>query len=254
MREEEFFLLSDTEQEFRLEKLQLGSSARICVSVYGRTFADLRAGVDSARGFNPAFVELRLDYLEKVDPVTIVKLLMGQRRNEILTFRSRIEGGVSKFSEKQRIKLLREILSASKAPYVDIELATLNSFPDLLGEASAAGTRVIGSSHNFESIENSGELKSFITQTRYADRLFAIKIVRKARNFSDNAVILSAYQIAKLVSPTKLIAFCVGPFGILSRVACVPLGSPFTYVSLPKQKTAPGQLDAYVMQNLLRNW
>lgn len=246
--------MSSVKQKELTERFEIGASSKICVSVYGRTISDLQARAAIAREFNPAFVELRLDYLNKLNPNGIRKLSKGLGGNEIFTLRSESEGGVSKVSEERRVQLLREIISTSKPPYLDIELATLKSFPDLVEEASAGGTRLIGSSHDFKSFEDPVKLKNSIQRIRNMKEFFAIKIVRRARNFSDNARILSLYQIANQISPAKLVAFCAGPLGILSRVACVPLGSPFTYVSLPGKKTAPGQLDPYIMQNLLQKW
>jgi 3-dehydroquinate dehydratase type I len=195
-----------------------------------------------------------LDYLLNPDPVAIAKLSGALEGNEIFTFRSRAEGGVSKLSEDSRIKLLSRIISLSKPPFVDHELAALTSSSQLMEEARSVGCKIIGSSHNFHSMEDHSNLKSFVESSNKQGEFFAIKVVRKARNFADNARLLSLYEIASRISPAKLIAFCAGPFGILSRIACVSLGSPFTYVSLPNEKTAPGQLDAGTMRSLLQNW
>ena len=64
-----------------------------------------------------------------------------------------------------------------------------------------------------------------------------IKIVTSAKTQSDSSNVLSLYN-----SSTKknLIAFAMGDPGRMSRILCLYLGSPYTYVSLGKP-VAPGQ-------------
>ena len=64
-----------------------------------------------------------------------------------------------------------------------------------------------------------------------------IKIVTMAKSINDGSRILSLYSNAKNV---KLIAFSMGNLGKISRLLCLLLGSPYTYVSL-NRSVAPGQ-------------
>ena len=64
-----------------------------------------------------------------------------------------------------------------------------------------------------------------------------VKMVTMAKTISDGSRILSLYNNGKGV---KLIAFSMGNFGRMSRLLCLLLGSPYTYVSLGKA-VAPGQ-------------
>ena len=64
-----------------------------------------------------------------------------------------------------------------------------------------------------------------------------IKIVTMAKSINDGSRILSLYNNSKNV---KLIAFSMGNLGKMSRLLCLLLGSPYTYVSLGKP-IAPGQ-------------
>ena len=227
-------------------------ASKVCVSVYGRTASNLKSRISEARKYNPAFIELRLDYLE--DPSDIFRISRELLGNEIFTFRSRAEGGMARVSEKHRAEILRMILSSSKPHYVDIEIASLESYPNLAEAAKQAGSRLISSSHDFQSIESPVKLRNLVRRTHRLHGPFAIKIVRKARSFEDNERILSLYSVSKAITPSRLIAFCAGPLGILSRISCVQLGSPYTYVSLPGEKTAPGQLEVSTMQGLLKKW
>ena len=64
-----------------------------------------------------------------------------------------------------------------------------------------------------------------------------IKIVTTAKTEYDVPKILCLYSKA---SGLSLVAFCMGEIGKISRVICLYMGSPFTYVSLGKP-IAPGQ-------------
>ena len=58
-----------------------------------------------------------------------------------------------------------------------------------------------------------------------------------AKSINDGSRILTLYNNSKNV---KLIAFSMGNFGKMSRLLCLLLGSPYTYVSFGKP-IAPGQ-------------
>ena len=78
---------------------------------------------------------------------------------------------------------------------------------------------------------------------RFSD---TIKIVTVAKNVSDVSKLLSLYSIK---SKDRLIAFSMGEQGKFSRILCLYLGSPFTYVSLEKA-IAPGQFSVDEINSL----
>ena len=73
-----------------------------------------------------------------------------------------------------------------------------------------------------------------------------VKIVTVAKNVSDASRLLSLYSIK---SKNKTVAFCMGEQGKFSRILCLHLGSPFTYVSLGKA-IAPGQFSVDEIKSL----
>ena len=64
-----------------------------------------------------------------------------------------------------------------------------------------------------------------------------VKIVTKAKTVAEAVKILWLYNNS---SKTKLIAFAMGDEAKFTRILCLHMGSPFTYVSLRKV-IAPGQ-------------
>ena len=232
-------------------------SDRICVSVYGRDFAQLSKNVSLAQSFGAGFVELRLDYLSS--PLTVVTQLrnfIDHKTSWILTFRSPGECGVNRISEKLRKEILLKIISEVRPPFIDIELETLETFSEVQDalRSNSGTTELIASSHDFRKTEDSRGLKDLITKTARRYNPSIIKIVRHAKDFKDNLTMLSLYRLVETKNPAKLVAFCMGPLGMYSRIACVSYGSPFTYAALPGQETASGQLDAQSMQILLNSW
>jgi 3-dehydroquinate dehydratase/shikimate dehydrogenase len=76
-----------------------------------------------------------------------------------------------------------------------------------------------------------------------------IKLVTTAHSPSDCVRLLKLVKNAKI--PT--IAFCMGEFGILSRILCGKYGAPFTYAAFSAEREiAPGQLTFQQMTDLYR--
>jgi 3-dehydroquinate dehydratase/shikimate dehydrogenase len=76
-----------------------------------------------------------------------------------------------------------------------------------------------------------------------------IKLVTTANSPSD------CIRLLKLVSSAKIptIGFCMGEFGILSRILCGKYGAPFTYAAFSAEREiAPGQLTFQQMKDLYR--
>ena len=74
-----------------------------------------------------------------------------------------------------------------------------------------------------------------------------IKIVTNAKSVRDPAHVLALYA---RVSKINLIAFAMGDHGKMSRILCLYLGSPFTYVSLGKA-IAPGQFSLAEVKSIV---
>ena len=64
-----------------------------------------------------------------------------------------------------------------------------------------------------------------------------VKIVSTAKSTDDSTRMLELYSKK---GKNNLISFAMGDFGRISRILCLYLGSPYTYVSLGKA-VAPGQ-------------
>jgi 3-dehydroquinate dehydratase / shikimate dehydrogenase len=76
-----------------------------------------------------------------------------------------------------------------------------------------------------------------------------IKLVTMANSPSD------CVRVLKLVSEARIptVGFCMGEFGVPSRILCGKYGSPFTYAAFSQEReVAPGQLSFQDMKDLYR--
>jgi len=155
-------------------------------------------------------------------------------RKCVCTLRPVSEGGNFEGGEKIRISIIK--LIAVYNPFLlDVELNTLSKNKNLQRYLKNTGTDILVSWHNFKQTPDTSVLKKKLAQMKKFSN--NIKIVTMAKSVNDGSRILSLYNNSKNV---KLIAFSMGNFGKMSRLLCLLLGSPYTYVSLGKP-IAPGQ-------------
>jgi 3-dehydroquinate dehydratase I len=220
----------------------------LCVSVSGFTVESLGARIREARDYEPSLIELRLDFIRNLDTKKLEMLRGLLEGNEILTIRSRGEGGMLSIPEEFRIELIRYSISRLNPFLVDIEISTLRQHPSLLQELHASATKLIASYHDFNGTKSAALLEKVISTCPDASKfLYATKIACQANAIQDNLEVLNLYS----KQHPKLVAFCMGPLGIPSRILSLFLGSPYSYASLPGNSLAPGQLDIDIMRKIL---
>ncbi|NWG09486.1 MAG: type I 3-dehydroquinate dehydratase [Nitrososphaerales archaeon] len=215
----------------------LGRRAKICTSVGVRNIEVLGEKVEEAFSLSSDLVELRIDYLDRIDFPTIREAIKEHVGRCILTCRTREEGGEFKGGEDERQKLLQN-LSKLRPAYMDVELSLAQSNPRFLSSIKSSGASLIVSYHNFKNTPSLQSLKSTLDEAKPFGEI--VKIVTMAKVFLDNITILKLYKSSK---PDKLVAFCMGEKGQISRILCPIIGSPFTYASLPDSPTAPAQIN-----------
>jgi len=89
--------------------------------------------------------------------------------------------------------------------------------------------------HDFKKTPKTTELQNKIKQmSKFSSN---VKIVSTAKSTDDSTRMLGLYNKR---GKNNLISFAMGDLGKISRILCLYLGSPYTYVSLGKA-VAPGQ-------------
>ena len=218
---------------------------RLCVSVAGATPAEALALAKSSEAVADV-IEVRLDGMADPDIPLFLKSLS---KPLLFTNRPAWEGGNCTGEEMARINLLKKGAEAGAA-YVDIELnADPTLATELIGAARANNCKTIVSWHDFKCTASSQAL-SEIFQRQCRSGADIGKIVTTARCFQDVFRVLALQeQAAELGLP--LIAFCMGPAGMISRVATADLGGYMTYAAPDNgPATAPGQLPASSLRRI----
>ncbi len=213
-----------------------GGLPKICTAIPASNVAALQADVEKAFRYGSDYVEIRFDYLNNVNFKKIGHVLQQYASRCVYTCRKSGEGGRFNGTEEARRNILKKLAEQHPA-YIDVELSTVRETPNLVNSLRSGGSKIIVSWHNFDETPSPEVLrKAYSDASSFGD---VAKIITFAQKFRDNSTILSLYNSAE---KGRLIAFCMGEPGILSRVLCPLLGSPFTYASLEDEKTAPGQI------------
>ena len=190
------------------------------------------------------FAEVRFDFLESEQIPKTLKIIKKKLNRVVCTLRPKKEGGMFEGNEKERIAILK--LIAEYNPFLlDIEFNTLKKNPSLVRYLFSTKTKLLVSWHDFKKTPNSVKLKKKINQmSKFSQN---IKIVSTAKSTEDSIRMLELYSKKGKIN---LISFSMGGSGRISRILCLYLGSPYTYVSLGKA-IAPGQFSIDEMNKLM---
>ena len=206
---------------------------KTCVSVAEKTPKKLVQTLKKALK-KSEYVELRLDFLKPIEVPDALDLAKKNLKKCVCTLRPKNEGGVFSGTEKERISILK-LISEYKPFLIDVEFSTLTKNRDLAKYIKSTKTPILVSWHDFKKTPKTVELTKKFKQMRKFSNY--VKMVTTAKNSDDASKILSVYSKS---AKSNLIAFAMGDAGRISRILCLYLGSPYTYVSLGKA-IAPGQ-------------
>ena len=206
---------------------------KTCVSIAEKTPAKTKKILKIALSKSD-FVEVRLDFLKIEQIPETLELIKKDLNRIVCTLRPKTEGGVFSGNEKERIAILK--LIAEYNPFLlDVEFNTLKKNSELTKYLKSTKTKLLVSWHDFKKTPKSPELRKKISQmSKFSSN---VKIVSTAKSTDDSTRMLELYNKK---GKTNLISFAMGDYGRLSRILCLYLGSPYTYVSLGKA-IAPGQ-------------
>jgi 3-dehydroquinate dehydratase-1 len=220
-------------------------SNKVCVSLGANDINSLRNLVNDSLGSNTDFIEVRFDYFDKSKMNEALEVVLDHKEKAVFTCRAPNEGGKYAGIEADRVTTLRR-LAAFRPMLLDVEYNTMTANEDLMDQFTALNCDTLVSWHNFEQTPSTEELSTLLNKMKEYSN--SVKIVTMAKDANDNLKVLKLYESAKR-SNTNLITFCMGEYGILSRVLCTYAGAPFTYASLT-DAIAPGQLTVTQMRSI----
>ena len=154
------------------------------------------------------------------------------------------EGGQWQGSEARRIETLLQAVELG-AHVIDIELNTANL--ENVARVIKKTTKLLLSYHDLEGTPSLDELKGIVRKQIKAGADIC-KVVTTAREFEDNLTVL---QLIREFPDVRVISFCMGPSGLISRVLCPLVGGKFTYAAMEKGKeSARGQMTISEMRRI----
>jgi 3-dehydroquinate dehydratase type I len=209
----------------------------ICVSTYGENYKTLLERISQAIRAGADLVEARLDYLEEINAEKLAKALTPYASKLIITIRPVSQGGRFKGMDDERLTLLRRLSSISPA-FMDLELDICEKYGVESGRSTIVSWHGLADTPDME------------TLTEIAMRCLRLgdyaKVVTYATSHADILRILHLYSD---LPRNRLIAFCMGEVGRVSRILAMAAGSPVAYASLDGLTTAPGQMTLHEMRS-----
>lgn len=180
------------------------------------------------------YVEVRFDFLKIEQIPEALENIKKDMNKVVCTLRPKTEGGKFSGNENERIAIIK--LIAEYSPFLlDVEFNTMKKNQALRKYLKSTKTKLLISWHDFKKTPTATELKKKLDQMSKISS--NVKIVSTAKSTEDSTRMLELYNKKRI---NNLISFAMGDFGRISRVLCLYLGSPYTYVSLGKA-IAPGQ-------------
>ena len=206
---------------------------KTCVSIAEKTPTKIKQVLKIALKKSD-YVEVRLDFLKMEQIPETLEIIKNDLNKIVCTLRPKTEGGKFPGNEKERIAILK--LIAEYSPFLlDVEYNTLKKNTSLIKYLKSTKTKLLVSWHDFKKTPSTAELKKKLNQmSKFSSN---VKIVCTAKSTNDSTRMLELYNKK---GKNNLISFAMGDFGRISRILCLYLGSPYTYVSLGKA-IAPGQ-------------
>ena len=216
---------------------------KTCISIGENTPEKIRSKLKVALKKSD-YVEIRLDFLKSEQVPKTLEIIKKDLNKVVCTLRPKTEGGKFTGSEKERISIIK--LIAEYNPFLlDIEFNTLNKNKELFKYLKSTKTKLLVSWHDFKKTPENSELKNKIKQmSKFSTN---VKIVSTAKSTDDSTRMLELYNNK---GKNNLISFAMGDFGRISRILCLYLGSPYTYVSLGKA-IAPGQFSVDEVKKII---
>lgn len=212
---------------------------KICVPIPCRRVDEAFSLIDEACKAEADLIELRLDYIDDTSCFKpIIRYVKDLDIPIIATVRSRSQGGLWRWGEKSRVRLLEEA-AYSGVEYVDVEHDTMD-IEKIVGKLKNAGVEVIVSHHDFDKTPGLYSLTS-IFESMKGTGCDICKIAVFARSWEDSLLLLTfSMNISK---KGRIVCVSMGHYGLPARILAPLYGSEYTYASLSYDyQTAPDQI------------
>jgi len=216
----------------------------LCIPIMARNNAEALILMERAAPVAD-ILEIRLDMMETFDLKEIVR---SAPRPVMVTYRSHTEGGLGKANHKTLSRYLMAAIEAG-ADFIDVEYTLPPEHRSRIFQ-DRGESRIILSTHLLYGTPPQEKLQGLLREMA-ATGADIVKIVTQAKNPEDNLQVLGLIPLARKLG-IRIIAFCMGRLGRISRLGTIPLGGYLTFASLETgQASALGQMPAREMKHIL---
>ena len=208
------------------------------MSILPKTVPEALLLIEKAEAAHADFIEIRLDRLKDcLENRGLADLVAYGKTPKIATDKA-------SRSETEHRQLLIGV-AKSGFEYVDIELST-PQLEDLVKELKALGAKSIVSFHKLDGSLSVPELNN-VLEREISSGAEVCKIVTTAKQMKDNLTTLNFTSTAS--TKAKVVCFCMGELGKVSRLLSPIFGGFFTFASLEHgSETASGQFTIQEMK------
>ena len=189
--------------------------------------------------------EVRLDLMESFH---LDQIINAAQKPVIVTYRSEKEGGKGAADPSETADLLIAV-ARENADYIDVELSMPSELRNKIIQ-NKGNSQIIISTHIMGNTPSNDELNILLENSIRANGDI-VKIVTMANSHDDNLRMLDLVSRAN-TRGIKIIAFCMGAAGRMSRVFSLLMGGYLSFTSLETgEESAPGQIPVSEMKKLL---
>ena len=198
--------------------------------------------IEKAEKAQADLIEVRLDFLEASRNLSDV--VKSTKIPLIATNKLQSEKGNFAGTETERQQTL---FNAAKNDfeYVDVDLSS-PKHKETIDKLKLLGAKPIVSYHKFDGALSISEMEKVLEQ-EIASGASVCKIITTANQIEDNLTALNF--VSTMSSKTKLVCFCMGELGKVSRLLSPMFGAFFTFATLQQgNETAVGQMTIQEMK------
>ncbi|MBN2286505.1 MAG: type I 3-dehydroquinate dehydratase [Tissierellales bacterium] len=232
-----------------------GEKLLICIPLVSKETDSLINDAKKALKVQPDLIEWRVDYFNEIEKEEIILNLKLLREvigstPVIFTFRSQSEGGLSKLSEEERIKIITTVIASRLIDLVDIEMSSGKPFIETIKEeARKHDVKMILSYHNFDMTPSQSFMIEKFKEAEALGADVAKIAVMPVKNEDVLQLMVSTLQASKVLN-IPMIAMSMGQKGMITRIAGKLFGSDLTFACMD-DASAPGQIKVENLRQVL---
>ena len=215
-----------------------------CIPIIASDTQKALEKIDRATPFAD-MLEIRLDMMNSFD---LHQIIQASKKPTLVTYRSEKEGGRGSVDPKSLTDFLLTAIQEG-ADLVDLELRLSQKWRDKIFNAKG-GSGIVISTHRDNGTPSQDDLEKILRDS-IDTGAHIVKIVTRAETYEDNLRVLQLIPKAHAMG-VKIVAFCMGPMGRISRIFSHLMGSYLTFVSLEAgEESAAGQIPINEMKKIL---